>query len=149
MPPAAAATAVVRLLDALIFNWVIGGTDAHAKNYSLLLAGRRLQLAPLYDLASALPYPGMPIQRLRLAMKFGGSYSLRTRDATMWPAVATELDLALDLVIERARALVARIPDAFASVAAEPGVLDLASPLPGVLVDAVAERASGCAACLP
>ena len=40
----------------LIFNWLIAGTDAHAKNFSLLIApGPQIRLAPLYDLASALP----------------------------------------------------------------------------------------------
>jgi serine/threonine-protein kinase HipA len=40
-------------VDAVGFNWLIAGTDAHAKNYSLLIAGGpRVRLAPLYDLAS-------------------------------------------------------------------------------------------------
>lgn len=43
-------------LDALIFNWVIGGTDAHAKNYNFILEGNVVALAPLYDIASWLPY---------------------------------------------------------------------------------------------
>jgi serine/threonine-protein kinase HipA len=38
-------------IDALGFNWLIAGTDAHAKNYSLLLAGHRIRLAALYDVA--------------------------------------------------------------------------------------------------
>jgi serine/threonine-protein kinase HipA len=46
--------------DALLFNWLIGGSDGHAKNYSLLHgAGGHVRLAPLYDLASALPYPSL------------------------------------------------------------------------------------------
>ena len=41
-----AETDVWRLADALAFNWLIAGTDAHAKNYSLLLAGTQVRLAP-------------------------------------------------------------------------------------------------------
>ena len=41
---------------AFIFNVVIGGTDAHAKNYSLLLKNETVALAPLYDLATYAPY---------------------------------------------------------------------------------------------
>src|SRR5262249_2084174 len=38
-------------LDAIAFNWLIAGSDAHAKNYSILLAGGgQVRLAPLYDL---------------------------------------------------------------------------------------------------
>jgi len=43
------------LLRAVAYNWLILCTDAHAKNYSLLLSGRQVRLAPLYDLASAPP----------------------------------------------------------------------------------------------
>ncbi len=48
------------LLDQLIFNILAANTDAHAKNYSLLLpvsAGPRL--APLYDVSTVLPWPNV------------------------------------------------------------------------------------------
>jgi serine/threonine-protein kinase HipA len=73
MPPRVAEAAVRRFLDALIWNWLIAGTDAHAKNYSLLLSGGEVRLAPLYDIASALPY-GTDEHKLRFAMKIGGDY---------------------------------------------------------------------------
>ena len=56
IPGPDAETDVWRFADALAFNWLIAGTDAHAKNYSLLLAGNQIRLAPLYDIASILPY---------------------------------------------------------------------------------------------
>lgn len=43
----------MRLLDAVVFNVLICNTDAHAKNYSVLLTGRGASLAPLYDLMCA------------------------------------------------------------------------------------------------
>src|SRR4051794_8303644 len=49
MPSRESAGAVRRFADALIWNWLIAGTDAHAKNYSLLLAGDQVRLVPLYD----------------------------------------------------------------------------------------------------
>lgn len=50
-------TDVDRFLQANMFNWLIGGTDAHAKNYSLLIgAADEIRLAPLYDISSQLPY---------------------------------------------------------------------------------------------
>ena len=59
-------------VDALGFNWLIAGTDAHAKNYSLLLAeGPNVRLAPLYDIASMLPYKGIDVKKIKLAMKIG------------------------------------------------------------------------------
>ena len=41
-----------RFLDALIYNWAIAAPDAHAKNYSVALAGDRVALAPMYDVIS-------------------------------------------------------------------------------------------------
>lgn len=48
------------LLDQLIFNILVANSDAHAKNYSLLLPiGGGLRLAPLYDVSSVLSWPGV------------------------------------------------------------------------------------------
>jgi serine/threonine-protein kinase HipA len=38
-----------RFIRQLAFNVAVGNTDAHAKNYSVLLAGTRAVLAPIYD----------------------------------------------------------------------------------------------------
>jgi serine/threonine-protein kinase HipA len=56
LSPEAVAVSVQRFFDALAFNYAIGGTDAHARNYSILLSGGASTLAPLYDLNSALPF---------------------------------------------------------------------------------------------
>lgn len=138
-----------RFFDALVLNWMIGATDGHAKNYSLLLAGNQVRLAPLYDVASALPYPTHDVQRLKLALKLGGDYTLRTRSASMWDRVATEMALSADAVRARAGELAARLPDAFSDAAAEDQVRDLHSMLPAALVDAVTARVARCASTLP
>ena len=44
-----------KLLNAVIFNFLIGNCDAHGKNFSLLYLGE-LQLAPLYDVVCTLYY---------------------------------------------------------------------------------------------
>jgi serine/threonine-protein kinase HipA len=141
--------AVWRFFDALVFNWLVGGTDAHAKNYALLLQGGQARLAPLYDLASALPYSKVQLKKLRLAMKFGGSYLLTGRRETTWSAAATELGLPLSGVVARASSLAGRLPDALAEAAAEPALAGLGSPLPGRLVDAVAQRVTAARSTLP
>jgi serine/threonine-protein kinase HipA len=40
---------IVRLLDLIIFNVLVCNTDAHAKNYSIMLRGNGASLAPMYD----------------------------------------------------------------------------------------------------
>jgi serine/threonine-protein kinase HipA len=143
MPGRVASRAVQQFVDALIWNWLIAGTDAHAKNYSLLLAGGDVRLAPLYDVASFLPYPGHE-RDLRLAMKLGGDYRVYLH-ANHWPRVAQEFAVDADELIGRVRHLAAVAPAAFAEAAASPAVSALGRSLPGRLVDRVAERATRCA----
>lgn len=59
----------------LVFNVVAGCTDAHAKNYSLMLDQRSVRLAPLYDLLSYAAYwdGSAPLDS---AMSIGGEYWL-------------------------------------------------------------------------
>lgn len=65
--------ALLRFLDVLLFNFVIGNADAHSKNYSLLLEGPGApRLAPLYDLISTRAY-GRRFGR-KMGMKYGGEY---------------------------------------------------------------------------
>lgn len=56
-----------------VFNIVAGCTDAHAKNYSLMLDGAAVKLAPLYDLATYAAYwDGQ--SSIESAMSVGGEY---------------------------------------------------------------------------
>lgn len=142
MPARVADQAVREFADALIWNWLIGGTDAHAKNYSLLLSGRQERLAPLYDIASILPY-GFDERELRMAMKVGGRYALRPGRNT-WPQAAAELGLDPGELVDRVRELAAVAPDAFADAAAQEDVRRLGRDLAGQLVSLVADRAAGC-----
>jgi serine/threonine-protein kinase HipA len=143
MPERTAAAAIRQFTDALIWNWLVGGTDAHAKNYSLLLRHGEVLLAPLYDIASALPY-GDHEKKLRLAMKIGGDYQLNPH-RNRWPDAANDLGLSSVEVVDRARELATRAPDAFADATKEPDVVTLGSELPGRLTDLVAERSARCA----
>lgn len=98
-------------VDALLFNWIIGGTDAHAKNYSLLLARGQVRLAPLYDLASALPYDHLDQRRLKLAMKLGGTYKLQHIGVRELRAFAAEHGLDGDRLVDRATTLASKVAE--------------------------------------
>lgn len=103
-----------RFRDALIYNWVIAAPDAHAKNYSMTLAGSHVAMAPLYDVISFLPYAeGKPHWKLRTAMKTGKDYTLRksSRPAA-WERTAQALHLTPDETVERAEDLLRRTPAA-------------------------------------
>lgn len=141
-PGRAASAAIRTFLDALIWNWIIGGTDAHAKNYSLLLAGPEVRLAPLYDIASALPYDTAE-QRLRLAMKFGSDYRLNP-GGSPWKHLARATRMNEEEVRHRAGAALDAAPEAFAAAAADPDVAALASGLPDRLAALVEKRSVRC-----
>lgn len=143
MPARAAEDAVWRFIDALAWNWIIAGTDAHAKNYSLLLSGDQVRMAPFYDIASALPYSAHE-KKLRMAMKIGNDYRVFIYH-NPWPRAARELNVDEETLLNRVRDLAARAPDTISDAAGAVEVATLKRDLPGRLVDLVSERARRCA----
>ncbi|MBL8672557.1 MAG: type II toxin-antitoxin system HipA family toxin [Alphaproteobacteria bacterium] len=136
---------VATFLDALAFNWLIGGTDAHAKNFALLHdAGGKVRLAPLYDVGSALPYPSLDQHRLKLSMKVGGTYRLRDIGPRQWRKQAAELDLDPDATADRALALAAALPEQARIVCDGARKDGLSHPIVGRLEAALVERADWC-----
>jgi serine/threonine-protein kinase HipA len=144
MPTRPAEAAVRDFADALVWNWVIGGTDAHAKNYSLLLSGSQVRLAPMYDVASALPYAHE--RKLKLAMKFGDDYRLHTQRPSTWHALAHDLAIDEAELRVRAGALIATAGDAFSQVADQ--IDGEGASIARTLVDAIGRRSEWCAATL-
>lgn len=141
-PHARGEEAVWRFLDGLALNWLLAGTDAHAKNYSLLLAGPEVRLAPLYDVASALPYD-LDVKRLKMAMKIGGEYRLRLIGARHWKKLAAACDVDDDQLLQRLRELADRLPDALGDACKDDAVQALGSGLPARLHALASERATG------
>lgn len=139
---------VARFVDLLAFNWIIAGTDAHAKNYSLLHSSHQVRLSPAYDVASALPYDDMYLPKLRLAMRIGGEYRIERIVGRHWRRFAVTNDLDPDEVLRRVDQLAARVPEGFARAAQEEAVRALGSDLPAVLVERVTVRAARCRAAL-
>ena len=89
-----AETDIDNFIRALALNWAIAGTDAHAKNYSILHApGGFLRLAPFYDLASYLPYSDPKSRKVKMAMKYGHTYHLHKIDRHQWETLASECKL--------------------------------------------------------
>jgi serine/threonine-protein kinase HipA len=92
-----------RLLDTVIYNYLVGNNDAHGKNFSLLYHGvgtanQEIRLAPLYDVVSTTYYPELSKD---MAMKIGGEYSsdkVRPKD---FEQLAEEAGLAKPFVKNR------------------------------------------------
>jgi len=130
-------------LSAIVFNWLIAGTDAHAKNYSLLIGeGGRVRLAPLYDLASALPYEKLNQVKLKSAMKIGGEYVLRNISARNWRKLAAETRLGEESVIARVKGMTEAMPDAAQAVRLGLKAEGLTHPMITRLAERLATRAN-------
>jgi serine/threonine-protein kinase HipA len=109
---------VERFLKANMFNWLIGGTDAHAKNYSFLIgAGDEIRLAPLYDLSSQLPYPDLIAQRV--AMKIGDHYDFALVTPADWRTLAHSCALDEEQVIGMLTEMARALPDVISAAHAQ------------------------------
>ena len=97
---------VLRLLDGVLFNALIGNHDAHAKNFSLLYSGKAPVLAPFYDLLSTAVYPTLTP---KMAMKIGSKYKFSEVQARHWEQFAQSAGLgkasARKRILELAKAL--------------------------------------------
>lgn len=81
----------VPLLDAVIFNVLICNSDAHAKNYSVLIgSGGSAKLAPLYDLMCANVYQNVDHQ---MPQNIAGRYAAADLHADDWESLAREVGL--------------------------------------------------------
>jgi serine/threonine-protein kinase HipA len=133
-------------VDALCFNWLIAGTDAHAKNYSLLLAeGPNVRLAPLYDIASILPYDDVDIQKIKLAMKIGDEYKLSQIGLRQWQKFARETRLDADRIRIGFIRMAEQIPDFVVAVQAQAQKDGLDHLIIGRLAKQLIARAKDCA----
>lgn len=80
---------VERFARAVVVNYVLGAPDAHAKNYSVLLVGPVVRLAPLYDVASGLASDrGGTLRYPRGAMSIGGAREFGRVSGRNWDAFA-------------------------------------------------------------
>lgn len=112
---------VARFLDANVLNWLIAGTDAHAKNYALLHGpGPDIRLAPLYDVITLLPYPRLTRGAVRLAMGINGEHAVERITSSHWRALARAVGVSPDAMIGRIQNLAARIPAAIDRVLSHP-----------------------------
>ena len=94
---------LARLLDTVIYNYLIGNNDAHGKNFSLLYhdvgkENARVRLAPLYDLVSTIYYPELS---QNMAMKIGGEYSSERVAPNNFERLAEDAGLARPIVKRR------------------------------------------------
>ena len=109
------------MLDAVIFNCLIGNDDAHGKNFSLLYGrdatGRRtVGLAPLYDLISTARYENLS---KAMAMKLGGESDSQKLSQVHFAKFAEDVGLTKPIVRTRVAELASATAKAIDGVSKE------------------------------
>ena len=130
-------TDLSRLLDAVIFNYLVGNNDAHGKNFSLLYRGLgtdevQVSLSPLYDSLSTVYYP--EISRT-MAMKLGGEYSSEKVMPRNFEQFAEEAGLAKPMVKRRVMEVIEAILSALPALELVDGTAEAVSRLIGARCD--------------
>ena len=117
LPP----TDIIRLLDMVVFNVLACNSDAHAKNYSIMIRGNGASLAPMYDVMCGEVWENVTKNLAqKIAFKSRGDY-LKGRH---WQRFARECGLNPRQVLERisalAKSVIAEAGAAESEVAAMP-----------------------------
>lgn len=89
----------LKLWDMIIFNYLIGNTDGHIKNFSLIYdrALRSIRLAPAYDMVSTRVY-GLAKD---MAFGIGGTYNIDEMNRDTFKAAAKEAGLGERMALNR------------------------------------------------
>jgi serine/threonine-protein kinase HipA len=103
------------MFDAITFNVAIAGTDAHAKNFALLLGSDGQELAPLYDMASALPYEKRLTERgpLLAPMRVDGEDRFSAIGRAQLLAAARRFGLPVEEADHRIEEILTGVSDAY------------------------------------
>jgi serine/threonine-protein kinase HipA len=109
---------ITLLSEAAAFNWLTLGVDAHAKNFSILLSGAQVRLAPLYDLGSMAPYVDH-WPKLKLAQKIGGEYRVGQIGERHWRRLAADAGIEPDAFLRRIITMADALPDVLPDITEE------------------------------
>ncbi|WP_325893700.1 type II toxin-antitoxin system HipA family toxin [Grimontia sp. NTOU-MAR1] len=128
----------------LVFQWLIGATDGHAKNFSIFIgAGGTYQLTPFYDIISAYPIvggKGLHIKSLKLAMGLKASKGKKYKLDKIYPrhflATAKEVGFSKIQMQEIMDGLAGALPKAIEQVKQQ-----LPPEFPAHIADAIFEGA--------
>jgi serine/threonine-protein kinase HipA len=132
-----------RFADMMAFNFLVLGTDAHAKNFSVIhLPQRRMYLAPMYDVLSYVPYDDNEHdrRRLRMAMKIGGYYKFDQIQPRHWERQATLMNMDPSEMVARVQEMSEKIPDAMSDVVKECRAHGLTEPVLDRMLDGISNR---------
>ena len=108
----------MKLWDIIVFHWLIGNTDGHIKNFSLLYDSRlrSLRLAPAYDIISTVVYDNHSSQ---MAFSIGGESDWGSIGREHFERAADEAGLNRKIMLARLDSMSGRFDDALRQASTE------------------------------
>ncbi len=131
------ASNLLRLLDYIIFNCLVGNNDAHAKNFSLLYGQNGPQLAPLYDVLSTAVYPDLTD---KMSMKIGSKYRFDELYARHWQQMGEAAQLGYSPLKKRVLEIAMELPNLAKEVQTQFEVNDCNHPIIDKIILLIEER---------
>ena len=99
----------LKVLDWMLFNYLIGNADAHAKNLSILISpSNQVELTPFYDILCTAVYEKLD---KKMAMAIGGEYRPEWVLQKNWDEFADALSINISLLRDRADKLIKKLSD--------------------------------------
>jgi serine/threonine-protein kinase HipA len=108
----------MKLWDICVFNYLVGNTDNHIKNISLLYSEdlKTIRLAPAYDIVSTMIYES---STENMALSIGGVYCIHDITRESFEKEARNVGLGSKMAMKRFDTMVEKFPDALRKAADE------------------------------
>jgi len=127
-----------------VFQWLIGATDGHAKNFSLYIErGGSYRLTPFYDIISAYPVlggTGLNIRELKLAMGLSASKGRKVEIDKIFPRHFLATAESVRFPVQRMAQILAFFADALPDAVARVGSV-LPASIPPAIPEAIFSNA--------
>lgn len=111
-------TDALRLWDICVFNYLIGNTDNHIKNLSLLYSEdlKSIRLAPAYDIVSTMIYKS---STENMALSIGGIYNINEITREAFEKATVQVGIGTKMAMKRFDSMVSGFSDAMNQAKAE------------------------------
>lgn len=127
----------IKLLNIIIFNYLIGNSDAHGKNFSLIYKESKPELAPAYDLLSTAIYEDLSD---KMAMKIGGKYKPREIYLHHFYRLVSDTKAAQSAINKQVQSMAEKIVTTANALKTELELEGLTSDIYGLIISVIKER---------
>lgn len=129
----------LRFIQSVIFNYLIGNSDAHGKNFSFLYTNGQTRLAPFYDLISTNSYSKL---QSRMAMKIGKSHDPERTLLVHWHDIVADTNTARTHLNKELKSFATKLPRVAENLKQQLAKQGIESEVFDVIIKLINKRAS-------